>query len=190
MRENRGELFDDPRSPVGGNPQGDITIVEFMDYNCGACRRMAPILAQAKERDPGLRIVYKEFPIRGPDSTLAAKAALAAHRQGKYVEFHKGLMEFPGQASQVAIEEAAGSLGLDMERLLAAMEDPAIARQVERNRALANTLGIIGTPAFVIGTEVRSGLLELSALESLIEHERRKRGSSKDSTSDIRATGE
>lgn len=171
VKENHAKLFEDSHSPVGGNQRGDVTIVEFMDYNCGACRRMAPILAEAKERNPGLRVVYKEFPIRGPDSILAAKAALAAHRQGKYMEFHEGLMKFPGQASRAAIEKTARSLGLDLERLLADMEDPAITRQIEQNMGLANALGITGTPAFVVGSEVRPGVLQLPVLESLIGQE-------------------
>lgn len=92
IRARAAEIFADPHAPVGGNPEGDVTIVLFSDYTCGACRKMFPILTQAEKEDPDLRILYKEFPIRGPDSTRAARAALAAHRQGKYLEFHKALM--------------------------------------------------------------------------------------------------
>lgn len=180
-RNNHAALFDDPRSPVDGNPQGDVTIVEFLDYNCHACRRMAPILEEAKERDPGLRVIYKEFPIRGADSTLAAKAALAAHRQGRYVEFHKALINSRGHVTQATIRETADALELDVERLLADMDDAAIAQHIEQNLALAQELGITGTPGLVIGTGVRSGLLELPALEAWIEEERQQRdGASKE----------
>lgn len=180
--KNGGELFDDPRSPVDGNPQGDLTLVEFLDYNCHACRRMAPILAEAKERDPGLRIVYKEFPIRGPDSIRAAKAALAAHRQGKYIEFHKTLMNTPGNVTQASIQETAHTLEMDVESLLADMDDPATARQIEQNLALAQELGITGTPGLVIGSEVRSGLLKLPALETWIAQERKDASAGSSST--------
>jgi protein-disulfide isomerase len=182
MKDNRAALFDDPHSPVDGNPQGDVTIVEFLDYNCHACRRMAPILAEARNRDPGLRIIYKEFPIRGPDSTLAAKAALAAHRQGKYLEFHNALISSRGHVTQAVIQETAQALELDVERLFAEMEDPAIARQIERNRALAQQLGITGTPGLVIGSEVRSGLLKLPALETWIAQERKDASAGSSST--------
>lgn len=177
VRENHTELFDDPHSPVDGNPHGDVTIVEFVDFNCGACRRMWPILSEVKKRDPALRIIYKDFPIRGPDSTLAARAALAAHSQGKYVEFHDALMTSRSQATQETIQEIAHTLRLDLPRLMADMEDAATTQQIERNLGLAKILGITGTPAFVIGKEVRSGLIDLPALESLIAQERMKTGS-------------
>ena len=86
------DLFRDPESPVGGNPDGDVTLVEFFDYRCVHCRRIAPMMSKAEQGDPNLRIVYKEFPILGPGSSLASRAALASRRQGKYLVFHKALM--------------------------------------------------------------------------------------------------
>ena len=92
LKTHRTDLLSDPTSPVGGNPVGDITVVEFFDYNCGYCKKAAPALKTLMAKDANVRVVYKEFAILGPQSVAAAKAALAAQRQGKYVEFHQGLM--------------------------------------------------------------------------------------------------
>src|SRR5262249_35983485 len=89
LKSQADQVFRDPADPVSGNPSGDVTLVEFFDYNCPYCKQMAPIMAQPEESDPRLRIVYKEYPILGPGSILAAKAALAADKQGKYVAFHR-----------------------------------------------------------------------------------------------------
>src|SRR3546814_2955847 len=97
------EVFRDPMSPVTGNPDGDVSLVEFFDYNCPYCRRVAPVVADAEAADPQLRIVYKEFPILGPGSAFAAKAALAAHRQGLYFTFHKALMQAGGRADESSV---------------------------------------------------------------------------------------
>ena len=96
LKSRADEIFRDPDSPVGGNPDGDVTLVEFFDYNCPYCRQMVPVMAQAESADPQLRIVYKEFPILGPNSKLAAKAALATRKQGKYLAFHKALYQVRG----------------------------------------------------------------------------------------------
>jgi protein-disulfide isomerase len=88
LRARADEVFRDATSPVGGNPDGDVTLVEFFDYNCPYCRSVAPVMNEAEAADPQLRIVYKEFPILGPNSVYVAKAALAAHRQGRYLAFH------------------------------------------------------------------------------------------------------
>src|SRR3546814_2397253 len=95
------EVCRDPASPVTGNPNGDVTLVEFFDYNCPYCRRVAPVVAEAEAADPQLRIVYKEFPILGPGSVFAAKAALAAHRQGLYFAFHEALMRSEEHTSEL-----------------------------------------------------------------------------------------
>lgn len=97
------EVFRDPASPVGGNAQGNVTMTEFFDYNCPYCRQVAPIMAQASADDPQLRIVYKEFPILGPDSVFAAKAALAADKQGKYAAFHKAPFRTEMRVSEIRV---------------------------------------------------------------------------------------
>src|SRR5437868_9957434 len=113
----KGELLDDPTSPVAGNPHGDVTIVEFFDYRCPYCRAVAPDLAKAVAADGKVRLIYKEFPILGPASTTPAKAALAAVRQGKYLVFHDRLFAFKGNLDDAAIYAMAGDLGLDVARM-------------------------------------------------------------------------
>ena len=108
LKSRADEVFRDPDSPVGGNPHGDVTLVEFFDYNCPYCRQVAPLMLQAEAADPKLRLVFKEFPILGPGSTFAAKAALAAHKQGKYLAFHHALMKVRGK-----VEAKTGTLTWD-----------------------------------------------------------------------------
>jgi len=168
------EVFRDPASPVGGNPDGDATLVEFFDYNCPYCRRVAPIMIEVEAADPQLRIVYKEFPILGPNSLYAAKAALAAHRQNRYVAFHKALMRADGVADRDRVLTVAAEVGLDVARLEADMADPAIQEAIGRNLALARALRITGTPGFVVGERIFRGATDLKTLQALIRRARAK----------------
>ncbi|RDL48028.1 Disulfide bond formation protein D [Ensifer sp. M14] len=172
--ERREEIFNDPTAPVGGNPQGDVTLVEFFDYNCPYCRKAAAILQQAMTGDSGLKLVFKEWPILGPGSEFAAKAALASHKQGKYEVFHKALMSHSGAAGEKSTLIVAKEVGLDIERLQQDMQDPAIAAGIERNRALANDLRIAGTPTFVVGDQIVRGLVDLATLQQFIVNAREK----------------
>jgi protein-disulfide isomerase len=172
LAEHEVALLRDPASPVGGNPQGDVTLVEFSDYNCPYCRRVAPVLAEAEAADPMLRIVYKEIPILGPDSVYAAKAALAADRQGKYMAFHRALMSAKGVAAEGLILAIAAKLGLEVARLKADVEDPAIQAAIDRNLALSRALRITGTPSFVVGSEIARGAIDLEAMQALIREAR------------------
>lgn len=169
------EVFHDTASPIGGNPQGDVTMVEFFDYNCPYCRQVAPVMAEAEAADRQLRIVYKEFPILGPDSVFAARAALAAHRQERYVAFHQALMKVRGAVNEEAVIAAAAQVGLDIERLKADMEDAAVQAAIDRNLALAGALRINGTPGFVIGNEILRGATDLKTLQALIGSAREAR---------------
>lgn len=141
------ELFRDPASPVGGNPNGEVSLVEFFDYNCPYCRQMASVMIEAEKRDPELRVVFEEFPILGRNSVFAAKAGLTANKQGKYVAFHDAI--------------------LDVDRLKADMEDPAIAALIEKNLKLAEVLRINGTPGFVAGHQILRGATDLKGLQAL-----------------------
>lgn len=173
---NRAEdVFRDPASPVGGNPQGDVTLVEFFDYNCSFCRQMAPRVTKAEQDDPKLRIVYKDISILGPNSSLAAKAALAADRQGKYVAFHKALMQAKDSHHETSILEAAGRVGLDLEQLKRDIRDPAIQGALDRNLTLAQALRIDGTPAFVIGEQIARGAVDLATMQEMIRVAREKK---------------
>lgn len=162
------EIFNDPASPVGGNPAGDVTLVEFFDYNCPYCRQAAPIMQKLQQADSGLRIVFKEFPILGPGSEFAARAALASQKQGKYIAFHEAMMAYKGSISESSTLELAAKVGLDVEQLKADMGDPAIETAIEANFALADALRISGTPSFVSGTEITRGLVDLDTMTRLI----------------------
>ncbi len=168
------ELLRDPATPVSGNPDGDVSLVEFFDYNCPYCRRVSPDMMKLEASDPKLRIVYKEFPILGPNSTFAAKAALAAHRQGKYVKLHHALMKGRGTVTKEAVLRTAGKLGIDIKRLEKDMADPKIEAALKRNIALATELGINGTPAFVVGKEIVPGAIGFAALKQLVAKARGK----------------
>ena len=149
--ERREELARDPDSPVLGNPDGDVVIVEFFDYRCPYCRRVADDLRQTVEADGKVRLVMKEYPILGAPSVRAARAALAAARQGKYEAYHFALMTQPGDMSDPHLKRVAKDVGLDVERLFEDMEDEAIDAMLQRNVALAEAIGVRGTPAFVFG---------------------------------------
>ncbi len=170
--ERRDEVFDSPRSPVIGNPEGDITLVEFFDYQCGYCKRMVDQVFQLTEEDPDLRIVLKEFPILGPGSVMAARAALAAGQQGLYAELHNALMQHRGALDEETILGLAAEVGLDVERLRADMDSPEVAAEIEANLALAEALGIRGTPAFIVGDRVVPGAVGYEMLKSLIDSQR------------------
>ncbi|MEP2164089.1 MULTISPECIES: DsbA family protein [Alphaproteobacteria] len=173
LTAHRDELLNNPESPVGGNPQGDVTLIEFFDYNCSYCRQVAPAMVEAEEGDPQLRIVYKEFPILGPDSVFAARAALAARRQNLYPQFHKAMMQVSGSADEVQVMAVAEEIGLNVEQIRADMQDPAIDAEIERNLALAQALRINGTPGFVIGDEILRGATDLQTMRRLIDQARK-----------------
>jgi protein-disulfide isomerase len=168
IAERSEEILNDPDAPVGGNPSGDVTLVEFFDYNCPYCRRVAPTVVELGESDPDLRVVYKEFPILGPESEFAARAALAARKQGKYVPFHNALMRATDQVTEQTVIEIAREVGVDTEQLKADMQDPAIEGAIARNLRLANALGITGTPSFIIGQELVPGAADLGRLQGLV----------------------
>ncbi len=167
LKTRADEVFRDLASPVGGNPAGDVTMVEFFDYNCPYCRKVGPAVRETIAGDPKLRVVYKEFPILGPNSVFAARAALAAHRQGRYVAFHDALMQVRGAADEAGALRIAAEIGLDVARLKADMADPTIQSAIGRNLRLAQALRIAGTPGFVIGEQILRGATDAATLQSL-----------------------
>ncbi len=169
----RKELLNDPGSPVAGNPDSDVTVVEFFDYRCPYCKGTAPDLKRLREEDD-IRFVYKEFPILGPQSVFAARAALAARGQGKYFAFHDALMEVKGGLDEAAVMEVAKGVGLDTERLRRDMTAPEIDAVLKRNFRLAQVLNVTGTPAFVIGDELVPGAVGLATLRAYVRQARRK----------------
>jgi protein-disulfide isomerase len=167
--EHKRELLEDPETPIGGNPRGDVSLVEFFDYRCPYCKQVVPALDALLAKDKQLRLVYKEFPVLGPDSVHAARAALASRKQGKYEAMHRALMAVKGQIDEPAIMKVASSVGLDVERLKADMAAPEIDRALKANIKLAEALDIRGTPGFVIGDEIVPGAVSLEALKQLID---------------------
>ncbi|MGE3528010.1 MAG: DsbA family protein [Methyloceanibacter sp.] len=155
--ENADLIFRSPASYSAGNPNGDVTVVEFFDYNCGYCRRALPELVKLIGADDKVRLVFKEFPIFGEESEWAAKAALAAGKQGKYFEMHQKMYAAPGKASKEKALKVATEIGLDVPQLEKDMADPSIAKALEETKELAQKLGVEGTPFYLVGDRTIAG---------------------------------
>lgn len=170
----REALINDPTSPVAGNPEGDVTLVEFFDYHCGYCKRVLGDILVLLDDDANVRIVYKEFPILGPQSVTAARIALAAHRQDpdKYLAFHVALMTSRARLNEDRAFQMAREMGFDVDGLKADMNSDEISKIIQDNIELARLLGINGTPSFVIGDQLIPGAVSLDTLKELIESAR------------------
>ncbi len=162
------ELTGTAADPIAGNPAGDVTLVEFYDLRCPYCRRMLPVMAELLQREPRLRLVYKDIPVLGPASVLGARAVLAAQRQGGYGRLHDAIMSAGGGITPDTLRAEAADAGLDWARLQSDMADPAIAQRLEANVALAHRLGIDGTPAYVVGGLLFPGAQGLADLRAAI----------------------
>jgi protein-disulfide isomerase len=173
IQQNRSELLNDPESPIAGNPNGDVTIVEFNDYQCPYCKRAHTAVKSVIAADGKVKLIYKDLPILGEASKIAAFAALAARKQGKHLDFHNALMESTGKLDRDRVFEIAGSIGLDVPQLQKDMDDPKIKQLIERNMALASALGVRGTPAFVIGNQFVPGAVDADTLRQMIVEARR-----------------
>ena len=161
-------LEPDSDDMVLGNPDGDVTVVEFFDYNCGYCKSMFPNLMAAVEADGNTRLVVKEYPILGEGSVIASRAALAARKQGKYQEFHTALLNFKGRLGDTAIDAVAASVGLDLRQLRSDMASKEVDAVIDRTNDVAKQLEITGTPAFVIGDLILPGAIPQSEMTRLI----------------------
>lgn len=151
IQENASKLFADSMT-VTGNPKGNVTIVEFFDYQCGHCKKMAPVMGELIKGDDKLRVIYKEFPIFGKSSETASKAALAAAMQGKYKQMHEALMQQQGRLSDDDINKIAKNIGLNMDKFKKDMDSKEVKDALNANRELAEKLRLMGTPAFIIAT--------------------------------------
>ena len=169
ISSNRQQLLADPASPVAGASTAEaVTVVEFFDYRCGYCKRMAPTIAKFVNGSK-VRMVYKELPILGPDSMIAAKAALASRKQGDvYTKFHQDLMSLDGAITMASIEKVALKNNLDIAKLKADMEAPEIQAQIKATQTLAESIGVNATPSFVIGNELFTGAMDEQELQSNI----------------------
>jgi protein-disulfide isomerase len=157
VAQNAGEIYKRPNAPIAGNPKGDITVVEFFDYNCGYCKRGFGDLAKLIETDRNVKVVFKELPILSKGSEEAAKVALAARLQGKYWEAHRALIEAKGQLNEASSLKAVEKLGLDMTRLKKDMEGAEVKGEIAKVRELAQKMGIQGTPHFLVGDKAIPG---------------------------------
>jgi protein-disulfide isomerase len=173
--KHRDELVRDAKSPEGGSPSGDVTIVEFFDYRCPYCKQVEPALEQLLKEDNGVRLVYKEFPILGPQSLIAAQVALAALKQSpqKYARLHAALMSAKGELSQDSILKAAETAGLDVAKIKADMSGKDIDALIKRNYDLAEALNIRGTPAFIVGNSLSPGAVDLATFKKMVADARK-----------------
>ncbi|MBD3624967.1 MAG: DsbA family protein [Rhodobacteraceae bacterium] len=172
LNNERQLLERDPNAPVLGNPDGDVTVVEFFDYNCPYCKRAMAEVQGLLDGDDNVRLVYREWPILGDGSVFAAKAALASREQGKYEEFHWALMGMQGRAEEASVMRIAEEVGLDVERLREDMEAPEIQEHIATSMRLTQALGFSGTPSFVIGDNLVPGFVEVDQLRALVEETR------------------
>lgn len=175
LAANAAAIFDDGFSWVGGNPDGKLTIVEFLDYQCGYCRKAQPEITELIEKDGDVRLIVKEMPILGPGSDLAARAAVAtmvAEGPEAYGRLHQELMTTKGQITDAGLDRAFAKAGVDGEKTRAAMDDPEVSRRIDATHALAETLGISGTPTFVVADTMVRGYIPLAQMEGLLRQAR------------------
>jgi protein-disulfide isomerase len=164
----REELYSDAMTPAAGPVDHAVQIVEFFDYRCAFCKRVDPAVRKLLNENPNLRVVFKELPVLGPESLLAAKASAAAYKQGAYLKFHEALISENGTVTLESIERIATRVGLDVAKLEKDMESAEVTATIERTRELAGALQIEATPSFVIGGEVVRGALAEDDLRSRI----------------------
>ena len=170
VRANADAIFNDGHSWVGGNPEGDITLVEFMDYRCGYCRRAVDEVNGLLEEDGNIRFIVKEFPILGEDSVLASRFAIATQQVAgdeAYKSVHDALMAYNGTMNDTGFTRLADSLGLDANAIVAAMDSDAVSKVIAANHALGQRLQISGTPSFVMGDQMLRGFLPQDAMQDI-----------------------
>jgi protein-disulfide isomerase len=172
IAQNADKIFNSPRGVTIGNKDGDVTFVEFFDYNCGYCKRAMTDMLDLMKSDPKLKVVLKEFPVLGPGSVEAAQVAVAARMQDpsgkKYLDFHQKLLGGRGQADKAHAMAAAKEAGFDMARLEKDLASPEVRATIDENFKLAEDMGMNGTPSYVIGKQVVVGAVGLDGLKEKI----------------------
>ena len=176
LNSQTAAVFKNAGDAVVGNPKGDVTIVEFMDYNCGWCKKSMSEVTALVEKDPNLKVIFKEFPIFGEHSEYAARGALAAEKQGKYWPLHIAMFSHEGQVTKDVVDQLATEQGLDMVKFKKDMTDKTVIDTIAANYDLAKALQLNGTPAFIIDTKVVPGYLPLDGLEAAISDVRKNGG--------------
>ena len=172
VADNADALFRDGYSYVGGNPDGDITIVEFSDYRCGYCRRAFPEVEELISSDGNIRFIMKEFPILGEASVTSSRFAIATLMEAgdeAYKAVHDALITLEGEPSEPVLRRLADTLGLDAEAIIARMSDEEVTRRIQETRELATRLQINGTPSFVFGDQMLRGYVPLDGMRQLVD---------------------
>ncbi|MFC2969832.1 DsbA family protein [Acidimangrovimonas pyrenivorans] len=175
VKANAKAIFEDPNSWVGGNPNGDITLVEFMDYRCGYCHKAYPEVAQLLKTDGNIRFIVKEFPILSDQSVLGSRFAIAVlqlNGPDAYAKAHDALMKMRANITDASLAALAGKLGLDAEAIKARMDSPEVTKVIADNHALAKRLGINGTPTFVLGDQMLRGYVPLAQMTEIVKEVR------------------
>ncbi|MEY3961218.1 MAG: hypothetical protein RIR14_1872 [Pseudomonadota bacterium] len=175
LAANKDAIFNDPASWVGGNPEGDITLVEFVDYRCGYCKKAHDEVAELVASDGNIRFVLKEFPILGEDSLKASQFAISVlqlHGPDAYKSVHDALIALRGNPDEATLSSMAADLGLDPAPILARMSTPEVMTVIEANHALASTMEIQGTPTFVIDNTMVRGYVPLDGMRQIVAGQR------------------
>ena len=176
VKDNAEALFNSKRHVVVGNPNGDVTFVEFFDYNCGYCKRALEDMMTLMKADPNLKVVLKEFPVLGPGSVEAARVGVAVRMQDKsgkkYLEFHQKLLTGRGQIDKARAIAVAKEIGLDAARIERDIAGDEVRASLEESFKLAEQLGLNGTPSYVIGSDVVVGAVGLAALREKVNNAR------------------
>ncbi len=175
VKANRDAIFNDGYSYVGGNPDGDITLVEFVDYRCSYCRKAHDEVKQLIESDGNIRLIYKEFPILGEDSLTSSRFAIAVKQVAgseAYALVHDALITFNGDVSETALTRLSDAFGLDTDAILAQMPSDSVTAEIAETRALAQKLAISGTPTFVLEDQLLRGYMPLAGMQALVAEKR------------------
>ncbi len=170
---HRDAIFASPADYVT-NPDGKIPVVEFFDYQCGYCKRVHADVTKLKDEQTDVRFIYKEFPILGPNSVLAAQAAIASKKQGKYVEYHNALMSNKGAINENIIMQLAASVGLDVARLKNDMNSVEVQAEIDQNLALGRKIGVSGTPTLIFGDSLVPGAIIYRQMALLVDQARKE----------------
>lgn len=171
LADSKEAIFSDDL-PYAGNPDGDVIIVEFFDYNCGYCKRAMKDLNKVLEKDKNVKVIFREMPILSESSRDAARYSLAAHKQGKYFEYHQALMNHSGSKNKKSLEKLAEDIGLDAKKLSKDAESKEIRGEIEKSMELSRKLGIRGTPAFLINDIFAPGYITYPAMQDIIKRAR------------------
>lgn len=174
LKENMGYI-NNGKHPEIGNPKGDVLIVEFFDYNCGYCKRAMQTVRKLVENDKKVRVVFMDYPILSPQSTVAAKWAIAANKQGKYWEFHQALLETSAPKDEENLSKIAASVGIDVTKLKKDAESDEVESYLSSVKDFGQKLNVQGTPAFIVGGQILRGFVEYEGFKTIVEGERQKK---------------